>query len=166
MIDEGPRHHFDYCPQRARPARRLSVRHVDYWAAGVSAATAGPGVRSFVTYFARSVRTESDAPPPSPRQCWTRSLLSSTCAGFVRGLYVPSVSTNSLSRLARASVTTTRKNGFFFEPTRVIRIDSIYCSCENSNYQRLPVAQLPNVPDANHEELAGDAAGLGVPIVS
>src|SRR3954470_12333274 len=125
MIDEGPRHHFDYCPQRARPARRLSVRHVDYWAAGVSATTAGAGVRSFVTYFANNVRTESDGRAPLPIQCWTRSLLSATCAGLVRGLYVPSISTKSLSRFDRASVTTTRKYGFFFEPTRVIRIGNM-----------------------------------------
>src|SRR3954466_13797511 len=143
MIDEGPRHHFDYCPQRARPARRLSVRHVDYWAAGVSATTAGAGVRSFVTCFASNVRTESDGRAPLPSQCWTRSLLSSTFAGFVRGLYVPSVSTKSLSRFARASVTTTRKNGFFFEPTRVIRIDNIQLLL-----RKLPTTNVLRLPDS------------------
>jgi hypothetical protein len=52
----------------------------------------------------------------------------STCAGFIRGLYVPRFSTKSLSIFDRVSATTTRKKGFFFEPTRRIRIVNISAS--------------------------------------
>jgi hypothetical protein len=48
-----------------------------------------------------------------------------TCAGFERGLYVPTFSTKLLSRAERASVTTTRKKGFLLEPIRRKRITNI-----------------------------------------
>src|SRR6266545_4866573 len=121
-IDERARDHFNHGPDRvtgvAGPFRR---RH--YCAAGAS--TAGAADRSRVRCLPSSVRTESDGFAPSFSQCSMRALFKSTRAGFDRGLYVPTFSTKLLSRAERASMTMTRKYGFFVEPIRRKRIDSI-----------------------------------------